>query len=39
MVTLCNNMDDEYLSDCLLVYIGKKIVKKSSVDSIINDCC
>jgi hypothetical protein len=30
-------MEDEYLIDCLLVYIEKKITKKFSVDSIIDD--
>ena len=30
-------MEDEFLTDCLLVYIEKKIAEKFSVDSIIDD--
>ncbi|CAH9134047.1 unnamed protein product [Cuscuta epithymum] len=35
--TLRNKMEDEYLTDCLLVYIEKQIAKKFSVDSLIDD--
>ncbi|XP_019173893.1 PREDICTED: zinc finger MYM-type protein 1-like [Ipomoea nil] len=35
--TLRNKMEDEFLSDCLLVYIEKQIAKQFSIDSIIDD--
>ena len=35
--TLRNKMEDEFLTDCLLVYIEKKIAKKFSIDSLIDD--
>ncbi|KAM6553414.1 hypothetical protein CsatB_014176 [Cannabis sativa] len=35
--TLRNKMEDEFLSDCLLVYIEKEIAKKFSIDSLIDD--
>ncbi|XP_031108612.1 uncharacterized protein LOC116013093 [Ipomoea triloba] len=37
--TLLNKMEDEFLSDCLLVYIEKQIAKQFSIDSIIDDFC
>ncbi|KAM6567296.1 hypothetical protein CsatA_026424 [Cannabis sativa] len=35
--TLRNKMEDEFLSDCLLVYIEREIAKKFSIDSLIDD--
>ncbi|XP_060965214.1 uncharacterized protein LOC133034190 [Cannabis sativa] len=35
--TLRNKMEDEFLSDCLLVYIERETAKKFSIDSIIDD--
>ncbi|XP_019173025.1 PREDICTED: uncharacterized protein LOC109168456 [Ipomoea nil] len=35
--TLRNKMDDQFLNDCLLVYIEKQIAKQFSIDSIIDD--
>ncbi|XP_050238057.1 uncharacterized protein LOC126687539 [Mercurialis annua] len=34
---LRNKMEDEYLSDCLLVYIEKEIAKQFELDSLIDD--
>ncbi|KAM6580783.1 hypothetical protein CsatA_004557 [Cannabis sativa] len=35
--TLRNKMEDEFLSDCLLVYIEREIARKFSIDSLIDD--
>ncbi|XP_060972539.1 uncharacterized protein LOC133038413 [Cannabis sativa] len=35
--TLRNKMEDEFLTDCLLMYIEKKIAETFSVDSLIDD--
>lgn len=35
--TLRNKMEDEFLIDCLLVYIKKNIAEKFSIDSVIDD--
>ncbi|XP_060965689.1 uncharacterized protein LOC133034594 [Cannabis sativa] len=35
--TLHNKIEDEFLSDCLLVYIEREIAKKFSMDSLIDD--
>ncbi|XP_031116585.1 SCAN domain-containing protein 3-like [Ipomoea triloba] len=35
--TLCNKMGDQFLNDCLLVYIENEIAKQFSIDSIIDD--
>ncbi|XP_042400838.1 uncharacterized protein LOC121990842 [Zingiber officinale] len=34
---LRNKMEDEFLNDCLLVYIEKQIAKKFSIDSLVDD--
>ena len=35
--TLRNKMEDEFLTDCLLMYIEKQIAKRFSIDSIVDD--
>ena len=34
---LCNKMEDEFLSDNLVVYIEKEIAENFTTDSILND--
>jgi hypothetical protein len=37
--SLRNKMEDDFLTDSLIIYIEKEITEKFSIDSIIDDFC